>query len=69
MDLREYVQKKVSLLYSHKALSSHSCFNKVSMQRVRENQWTKIVSGWRPSREKSQLGSFWWWWWGNVFAK
>lgn len=35
------------------------------MQRVRENQWTKIISGWRSSRGKSQLGSFWWWWWGG----
>lgn len=66
MDLREYVQKKVSLLCSHKALSPHSCLNKVSMQRVRENQWTKIVSGWRPSRGKNQLGSFWG---GGAFAK
>lgn len=45
MDLREYVQKRESLPYSHKALSPYSCLNKVSMQRVRENQWTKIVSG------------------------
>lgn len=50
---KKHVQQSKSLFCSPKALSLHSSFNNVSIQRAKGNNWTKIMAGWGPRKTKA----------------